>query len=55
MVQVLQHCSGGNSYLPISHHTPYFQGSRDNMSAVLVTFPAAPEVNEEARLKDEEV
>lgn len=30
------------------------RGSRDNMSAVLVTFPAAPEVNEEARLKDEE-
>eukprot|EP00116_Pleurobrachia_bachei_P003133 sb/3463395/ len=31
------------------------RGSRDNMSAVLVTFPAAPEVNEEARLKDEEI
>jgi len=30
------------------------RGSRDNMSVVLVTFPAAPVVNEEAKLKDEE-
>jgi len=30
------------------------RGSRDNMSVVLVTFPSAPTVNEEAKLKDEE-
>ncbi|XP_063684624.1 protein phosphatase 1B-like isoform X2 [Bolinopsis microptera] len=30
------------------------RGSRDNMSVVLVTFPAAPTVNEEAVLKDQE-
>jgi len=30
------------------------RGSRDNMSVVLVTFPSAPVVNEEAKQKDEE-
>jgi len=30
------------------------RGSRDNMSVVLVTFPSAPTVNEEAKQKDEE-
>jgi serine/threonine protein phosphatase PrpC len=30
------------------------RGSRDNMSVILVTFPAAPTVDEEAVLKDQE-
>ena len=43
--------------LLLCNHTSHriFQGSRDNMSVVLVTFPSAPTVNEEAKLKDEEV
>lgn len=32
-----------------------FQGSRDNMSIVLVTFPAAPKVSEEAVLQETEL
>ena len=32
-----------------------FQGSRDNMSIVIVTFKGAPQVNQEAMKKEEEL
>lgn len=36
--------------------TPAFlQGSRDNMSVVLVCFPGAPKISEEAVKKEEEL
>jgi hypothetical protein len=32
-----------------------FQGSRDNMSIIIIAFPAAPKVDSEAQRKDEEL
>lgn len=32
-----------------------FQGSRDNMSLVLITLPGAPKVSEEAKKKEQEL
>jgi hypothetical protein len=32
-----------------------FQGSRDNMSIIIIAFPAAPKVDPEAQRKDEEL
>lgn len=33
----------------------YFQGSRDNMSIIIIAFPAAPKIDPEAQRKDEEL
>ena len=33
----------------------FFQGSRDNMSIIIIAFPAAPKVDPEAKRKDEEL
>ena len=33
----------------------FLQGSRDNMSIIIIAFPAAPKVDPEAQRKDEEL
>ena len=44
------HLSYSNSLLSFQ-----FQGSRDNMSIIIIAFPAAPKVDPEAKRKDEEL
>ena len=33
----------------------FFQGSRDNMSIIIIAFPAAPKIDQEAKRKDQEL
>ena len=35
--------------------SPFFQGSRDNMSIIIIAFPGAPKVSNSAIKKDSEV
>ena len=45
----------GHLSYSISLFSLQFQGSRDNMSIIIIAFPAAPKVDPEAKRKDEEL